>query len=199
MISKLEKRVMRSRIYRIFWNKLAKLIGQHFSMPKDSYNNLKALEIGTGQGLGAIWFAENTKKGNIIGIDLEKDMVDIAKRNVMKEGLERRISIMRGDATNMHFKDQTFDIVMALGVLHHIPEYGKAIKEVYRVLKENGSLFILEFNWNQKDIGQKIMSLIFPPACWIQKNDLFKYLEEIGFEIEEKYSDHVLYAIDCHR
>lgn len=42
------------------------------------------------------------------------------------------------DATNINYEDSYFDIVICNHVLEHIPEYNKALKEIYRVLKRGG-------------------------------------------------------------
>ena len=47
------------------------------------------------------------------------------------------------DATKMEFQDQSFDLILMLEVLEHIPESYKAIKECHRVLKIKGSLFLV--------------------------------------------------------
>jgi len=110
-------------------------------------------------------------------------MVEKAEKNVAKAGLEKRITIRQGNATNLPFEDKSFHAAIALLVLHHILGYERAIKEVYRVLKDRGMFVVLEFGWNKSAVF-RIGSLFFPPAHWISKEELLASLKENGFKIE---------------
>ena len=47
------------------------------------------------------------------------------------------------DVTNLHYKDNSFDLVICNNVLEHIPDPKRAINEMYRILKEEGDLFLV--------------------------------------------------------
>ncbi|QOI97856.1 MAG: methyltransferase domain-containing protein [Flammeovirgaceae bacterium] len=51
-------------------------------------------------------------------------------------------SISKEDATDISFSDNTFDIVIANHVLEHIPDYEKALREIWRVLKPGGTAIL---------------------------------------------------------
>jgi SAM-dependent methyltransferase len=57
-------------------------------------------------------------------------------------------SIVYGDATSLQFEDESFDLVIANHILEHIPEDLKAMKEMYRVLR-NGGVAILQVPWSE--------------------------------------------------
>jgi predicted SAM-dependent methyltransferase len=57
-------------------------------------------------------------------------------------------SIVYGDATSLQFEDQSFDIVLANHILEHIPEDMKAMKEIFRVLRNDG-VAILQVPWSE--------------------------------------------------
>ena len=57
-------------------------------------------------------------------------------------------SIRFADATKLEFDDNSFDVVIANHILEHIPDDLKAMKEIYRVLKDNG-VAILQVPWSQ--------------------------------------------------
>lgn len=50
------------------------------------------------------------------------------------------------DAENLPFKDNTFDFIYSWGVLHHTPNYQKAIREIHRVLKPDGKFCVMIYN-----------------------------------------------------
>jgi SAM-dependent methyltransferase len=95
------------------------------------------LEIGLGQGADA---EQIVRRGGIYsGIDLTDESV---KRTRMRFSLKdlpfERIE--QASALDVPFGDNSFDIVFSHGVLHHIPEIGRAQAEIARVLKPNGRL-----------------------------------------------------------
>jgi len=57
-------------------------------------------------------------------------------------------AILYGDATSLQFEDQSFDIVLANHILEHIPEDLKAMKEILRVLRNDG-VAILQAPWSE--------------------------------------------------
>jgi ubiquinone/menaquinone biosynthesis C-methylase UbiE len=94
----------------------------------------KVLEIGVGLGADHQKFAE--AGADLYGIDLTKRAVEHTKKRLYAFGLRSNLSV--GDAENLDFPDEFFDLVYSWGVLHHTPDTPKAIAEVYRVLKTGG-------------------------------------------------------------
>ena len=73
----------------------------------------KILDIGTGCGIIALILA-NRSKAEIVGVELQEIMADIAKENVQNNELENRVKIMQGDIKNYReiFKRDEFDVVV---------------------------------------------------------------------------------------
>lgn len=118
-------------------NKLWKLTSYCF--PK----NGKAIDIGCGDGTNIVFF--RSKGINAIGVDFSEKLI--------KKGKERypklQSAIFKGDALNLQFQDNTFDIAFMIGVLHHIHSESKqisAVREALRVVKDNGIIIIRESN-----------------------------------------------------
>lgn len=108
----------------------------------DRYKGKKVLEIGVGLGADHQRFAE--AGAELFGIDLTKRAVEHTHRRFEVMGLTSDLQI--GDAEHLPFEDQTFDLVYSWGVLHHSPNTGKAIQEVYRVLKPGGEAKIMIYH-----------------------------------------------------
>jgi len=108
-----------------------------------NFKNKRVLEIGLGLGAdseqiirrGAIWS----------GIDLTPESVSrVAKRLSLRNlGYER---LELGSVCELPFDQNTFDIVFTHGVLHHVPEIGKAQAEICRVLKPRGRLIAMLYS-----------------------------------------------------
>ncbi|WP_136480021.1 bifunctional demethylmenaquinone methyltransferase/2-methoxy-6-polyprenyl-1,4-benzoquinol methylase UbiE [Cognatitamlana onchidii] len=101
------------------------------------------LDIATGTGDLAINLVE-TNASKIVGLDISPGMLEIGKEKIEKKGLASKIEMTLGDSENMPFDDNTFDaITVAFGV-RNFETLENGLKEIYRVLKPNGTFVILE-------------------------------------------------------
>lgn len=101
------------------------------------------LDIATGTGDLAFDFYKLTnKKTNVTGIDFCKPMLDIAiDKAVIKDA---NIEFKLGDACNLDFNDESFDIVSISYGIRNVQNFDQAIKEMFRVLKSDGRFMVLE-------------------------------------------------------
>ena len=107
----------------------------------------KVLEIGCGQGTDALFMcsllSNNTE---YYGIDFSKKSVEIAdknKRECISLGKLHCIpEFAVGDACDLQLQDDAFDFVYSMGVIHHIANMDRSIKEIHRVLKNGGAASI---------------------------------------------------------
>jgi ubiquinone/menaquinone biosynthesis C-methylase UbiE len=100
----------------------------------------KILELGSGPGL--LWKSciNRIPAGWKITLsDLSPGMVDAAWRNLVVTG--RAFQFKEIDAQSIPFEDETFDAVIANHMLYHVPDRGRALSEIKRILKNDGRLF----------------------------------------------------------
>ena len=102
----------------------------------DQKKKLKILEIGCGPGALAEALHRWYPNADIIGIDRDTKFIEFASKNV--EG----VSFMEGDATNLPFDDDAFDITISNTVQEHI-EPSAFWGEQNRVLKSGGKCICL--------------------------------------------------------
>jgi len=116
-------------------------------------SNNKVLDLATGTGDIAIEVAKNTANNvKIIGVDFCNEMVNLAIKKTEMLKLQDRISFQKGKAENLPFLDNTFDrAIVAFGVRNFEDIY-QGIQEIYRVLKDEGMIVILEFALPRKGI-----------------------------------------------
>ncbi len=107
-------------------------------------NNQTLLDIGAGP-LAII--AARDFNCKVTSIDISKKELDIAKEDAQKEGIDN-INFDLEDATNLSYKNETFDSVISYCALHHIPinKRSKFIRELFRVTKEK--IVIVDLNEN---------------------------------------------------
>jgi ubiquinone/menaquinone biosynthesis C-methylase UbiE len=94
----------------------------------------RVLDVGCGTGSLAFTLAESADLGEIAAIDFSPVFVAEATRR----NSDPRIRIRQADACALPFEDGAFDRAMALLVLHFVPETGKAIAEMGRVVRPGG-------------------------------------------------------------
>lgn len=79
----------------------------------------------------------------VYGIDISADEIATAERRADEAGLGERTHFQVMDAENMSFDDDTFDIIVCTGVLHHL-DLDHAYPELARVLKPGGEIIAVE-------------------------------------------------------
>jgi len=104
----------------------------------------KVLDIAVGTGLHSVAFAE--EGADVTAIDLTNFAILQARKNFEEQGLEGEVIKM--DAQDMKFPDETFHFVNAWGCLMHMPDTERAINEIYRVLKPKGRALAYMYNRN---------------------------------------------------
>jgi len=81
-------------------------------------------------------------------VDFSESALKMAESQIQSSGLQDKIKLQREDVLSLSFKDQSFDYILCWGVLMHIPDIEKAISELSRILKREGTLIISEGNMN---------------------------------------------------
>lgn len=115
---------------------IAKVIGEL------SNNKTTVLDIGCGGGLLTSYLSHQGHK--VTGLDLSLGSLETAR----KQDPEHKITYVLGSAMELPFEDKCFDVVAAMDLLEHVPDYKLVIKEASRVLKPGGIFFFHTFNRN---------------------------------------------------
>ena len=74
----------------------------------------------------------------VIGVDVEKDVVKVARDRVSKNGLKDKIDILLIDKSSLPFNKDTFDMVFSKDSFVHIPDKERIFTQVFKVLKPGG-------------------------------------------------------------
>jgi ubiquinone/menaquinone biosynthesis C-methylase UbiE len=102
----------------------------------------RVLDVGTGTALIPIELCGRDARVQVDAIDLAGHMLALAERNVKRAALESRIRVARMDAKATPWAEGTFDVVMSNSIVHHIPEPGQMLAEVWRLVRPGGVLFV---------------------------------------------------------
>jgi ubiquinone/menaquinone biosynthesis C-methylase UbiE len=99
------------------------------------------LDMGCGPGVATVLFAEKARPRFVAAFDFDAGMVKRARRRLRGDPC---VGLFVADAARMPFPGGLFDAVFVLGVVHHVPEWRTALREVARVLKPGGRLGFAE-------------------------------------------------------
>ena len=138
----------------------------------------KVLEIGVGLGADHQNFAE--AGAELYGIDLTKRAIEHTKKRMQVSGLESKLDT--GDAENLDFPAEYFDIVYSWGVIHHSPNTQKAVSEIFRVLKKGGTARIMiYYKWSVVGFMLWLRYALIGLKPWLSLQRLYaEYLESSG-------------------
>ena len=104
---------------------------------------INALDIATGTAdiainLGSISNCE------VIGVDISEQMLNVGREKITKMKLTKSVRLESGDAENLNFKDNYFDLVTIGFGVRNFQDLEKGLSESLRVLKAKGTLIVLE-------------------------------------------------------
>src|SRR6267154_2840931 len=115
------------------WARRVNMLSSHL-MP-----GMAVLELGCGAG----YFTKELARSGaeIVAIDVSPELLQIARSNCSAPNVQYQIE----NAYQLSYEDAAFDSVVGSSVLHHL-EIGKALRDIYRVLKPAGTIYFTEPN-----------------------------------------------------
>ena len=137
-----------------------------------------ALDIATGTADIAINLG-SISHCKVVGIDISEQMLNVGREKILKMKLSESVILQSGDAENLNFKDNYFDLVTIGFGVRNFQDLQKGLKESHRVLNEKGTLIILETSVPENKI-MKLLYAIFtrtyiPFMAWIFSKDKSAY------------------------
>lgn len=123
--------------------------------------NLQLLDIATGTADQIIYLLKSNRIEKAIGIDLSDGMLTEGRKKISQMRLDSKVELRKGDACEIPFSPNIFDVVTISFGIRNIPDVQKSLNEMFRVLKPGGRVLILEFS--------------LPAISWIRKPYLFYF------------------------
>ena len=158
------------------WVKDEEFINAFLKMlPKKTFNSI--LEVGIGTGAVAEKVVENI--GPLIGIDISKEM--ISKIN------HQNITAMVGDAHNLEFNNNTFDLIYMRNVIHYIDNHGLAFSEIYRCLKPGGYFLFSQVVPPDDSISEEYDWLVGREIHYPTQGEIIEYFSKFSIIGQDHY------------
>jgi SAM-dependent methyltransferase len=153
----------------------------------------RILDMATGTGRAAIALA---RRGAIVtGVDASREMLSVARARAADTGLA--IEFAEGDAHALAFPDRSFDAVVCLRMLMHVPDWRTALGELCRVSKQRlvfdypalGSVAALQALWRRAAfaVGRKVEAYRV-----LSSRDITRVLDSHGFMVVSTHKQFVL-------
>lgn len=150
---------------------------------------LKILEVACNQCTNAIELAKQTGC-SITAVDLDPNVVELARKRVKDAGLSHLISVEQANALKLPYLAASYDIVINEAMLTMLGDKQKAqaLAEYYRVLKSGGVLLthdVMVIDDQSDDLINRLREVIHVPAKPYDKRGWLSLFEQTGYrEIE---------------
>lgn len=125
----------------------------------------KIIDLGSGAGHLSIEISKSGGDYDIFAIDISREMTEKAISNI---GKIKRINCVIADLHNIPFPDDSFDVAVSFASLHHWNDPASILKEVNRVVKNNGMVIIYDLKRDKKNLtflnmlpSEKIKELLY--------------------------------------
>lgn len=155
-------------------------------------NGQSFLDIGCGSGAMTRTVAVAYPQSRIIGVDVNKDFINYAKKVAQKERM-KNVLYEQGDIYNLPFGNNSFDFVWARFLFEYLKHPLEALKEMKRVAKKGGIVVVGDLDGNclfNYPINKELEDNLFITIELLKKHGfdpfvgrkLYNYFKKIGFE-----------------
>ena len=148
------------------------------------FNTNRFLDVATGTGDLALDCANTYPEVNVTGVDFVQEMVNNGLKKVDAQYLNNRVELKWGDATQIEFDDNSFDVTAIAFGIRNIPDKEKALSEMKRIIVPDGQLMVLELTTPERGFCRNVYSFylngVLPKlAKWFTKNPAaYEYLAD---------------------
>jgi len=103
-------------------------------------NYQNALELGCGRGTISLYLHKYGKLKMTL-VDVSDSAIELARKNFAHHQAEGEFVV--ADCEKLSFQNESFDVIVSIGLIEHFSDYTQALKEQYRVLKPGGVMISL--------------------------------------------------------
>jgi 2-polyprenyl-3-methyl-5-hydroxy-6-metoxy-1,4-benzoquinol methylase len=119
--------------------------------------NRRVLDVGAGSGRHS--YEAHQLGATVVAVDVG-DAIHVARRNLPAD-----VMTVQADAEELPFKDAAFDLVMTIGVLHHLPDPPRALKSLARLVRPGGYIHIYVYWTPSRGWHRSLLRLVTAARC----------------------------------
>lgn len=147
----------------------------------------RVLDLGCGTGTLALLIKSHHPKSDVIGLDADPKVLEVARTKATKAGLNVRFH--HGMAFELPYPEMSFDRVVSSLMFHHLTRENKerTLREIFRVLRRDGELHVADWGKAQNGLMRMTFLLVqildgFETTTDNVKGLLPQFLQVAGFE-----------------
>ena len=150
------------------------------------------LDLGAGAGIDCFLASQKVgPSGRVIGVDMTPEMVDRARENVRRSGLQN-VEFRLGEIENLPAADKSIDVIISNCVINLSPEKNRVFQEAFRVLKPGGRLLVSDLVLSRplpKALRESVEVYAACVAGAMLRDDYLREIEAAGFRRVEVVSE----------
>lgn len=151
----------------------------------ETTNPKRVLDVGCGRGFYLTALANYSFIDEICGIDIKTTYLAVARKN----NRDKRVHMLPASIYELPYEDSSFDFIICSEVLEHLENDSKALQEIHRVLKKNGTLVITVPNRN--------FPFLWDPLNWLLMRLVNTHINKDIWWLAGIWADHErLYTVD---
>jgi SAM-dependent methyltransferase len=156
----------------------------------------RVLEVGCGMGTDAVNFAR--AGADYSAVDLSDASLELARKRFEVFGLKGDLRRCNAEELSMVAPPRSFDLVYSFGVIHHTPNPAAVIREIRKIVKDDGEIRLMLYaknSWKNVMIDggfdQPEAQSGCPIAFTYTHDEVRDLLSQGGFEVSELWQDHI--------
>ncbi|MFE4524269.1 class I SAM-dependent methyltransferase [Cytobacillus firmus] len=118
------------------------------------------LEVGIGTGINLTYYPKDIN--SLTGVDFSEGMLNLARKKKKKLQVDFKVNLMNADIQVLPFPDNTFDSIVSTCVFCSVPDPVKGLKELKRVCKPEGEIFMIEHMRSSSPLAGVLMDALNP-------------------------------------
>ena len=160
---------------------------KHIYKIANHLNPVDVLDIATGTADIAMELSK-IKGSKITGLDISEKMLNVGRQKIVDRSLQDKITLVSGDAENLNFSKNTFDLISIGFGVRNFQNLKKGLSESFRVLRDGGTLIVLETSVPQNTFIKffyLLFSRTFIPligSLFSEDKKAYKYLQKSAEE-----------------
>jgi demethylmenaquinone methyltransferase/2-methoxy-6-polyprenyl-1,4-benzoquinol methylase len=160
---------------------------KHIYKIANHLNPVDVLDIATGTADIAMELSK-IKGSKITGLDISEKMLNVGRQKIVDRSLQEKITLVSGDAENLNFSKNTFDLISIGFGVRNFQNLKKGLSESFRVLRDGGTLIVLETSVPQNTFIKffyLLFSRTFIPligSLFSEDKKAYKYLQKSAEE-----------------
>jgi SAM-dependent methyltransferase len=143
--------------YERFMGRWSRLLAPAYVAFAGVKNGDRVLDVGTGTGSLAATVESRMPASEVVGVDPSEGFIAYAQKNAKSS----RVRFEVGDAQALKFKDASFDNTLALLVMNFVPDENKAVAEMRRVTRAQGTVSACVWDY---DAGMQMLRFFWDEA-----------------------------------